>query len=194
MLKTLVALIGFLLASAVPARADLYYVATATFTPGVVGSQVLAFQNTSSSQRVEVVRIDLSNAQDGAAITGGLMQFWIYASTAMTHGGTTQTKNQALVSANASAPSAISISTGPVRVTYENSSATSGALPILRPLIVNDDEAATTNFADSWTALENAPINLPAGANRGLIFEQRNLNATLVAAGVLQARIVYLLK
>jgi hypothetical protein len=201
-MKNAIVALALLLGLAVaPAKAATYNIAIATWTAGGSATKALAFQNTSSSLDVEVIKIEVSNAQDGAAITGGLMQFWVYASTSLVHGGTSQTLGHSLRAANTALVSAVSLSTGPVTVVYENNSATKGALPILRPLIINNDEAATANFVDSWAApasdrgpLFTESILLPAGANRGIVLEQKNLAATSVTAGVVMARIHYLVK
>jgi hypothetical protein len=194
----LVALLGLSLAAAPAARADYYGVVVATWTAGGSATKALAFQNTSTTQSVEILRIEVANATNGSAITGGAMMFWVYASTAMTHGGTSQRLNYALSSANASLPSAISASTGPVNVAYENNTTSKGALPILRPLFVNNDEAATSLLSDTWSAegdsFLSGAIILPAGANRGIVLEQQNLVATSVSQGVVAARIFYRIK
>lgn len=198
----LVALLGLSLAAPVVARADYYGVAIATWTAGGNGTKSVAFQNISTTQDVEVLRIEVSNAQDGSAITGGLQAYWVYASTVMTHGGTSQRLHYGLRDANASLPSALSFSTGPVNVVYENNSASKGAMPLIRPLFVNNDETATTALTDSWssdtepqsTGSTKLGILLPANTNRGIVLEQRNMANTSVTAGVVQARIVYRLK
>lgn len=201
-MKTLIALVGLLLASSVPARADYFGVAVATWTAGGSATKALAFQNTSTDRDIEILKIELSNAQNGSAVTGGLMQFWVYASTAMSHGGTSQRLNYSLGSANASLPSSISFSTGPVGVAYENNSITKGAMPLIRPLFVNNDETATTNLYDAWIAegdvsrsgQQSGAILLPQNTQRGIVIEQQNMNATSVAAGVVQARILFRIK
>jgi hypothetical protein len=195
MMKRTLYLAALLGLAAVPAKADLYHVAVASWVAGGQGTKSVAFQNVSTSQTVEIVRIEVAQATEGIAITGGLMRFNVYGSTAMTHGGTAQTNHYSLRSVNTDFPSAVSLSTGPVSVTYEKGKTTADAVPIIRPLFVNNDETATANFADYWQA-ENSLHNiiLPAGANRGVVLEQRNVNATSVTAGVLLARIVYILK
>lgn len=198
----LVALLGLSFAAPVAARADAYYVAVATWTAGGNGTKSVAFQNI-SAQDVEVLRIEVSNAQDGGAITGGLQAYWVYASTAMTHGGTSQTLGHSLRAANTALPSSIvSFSTGPTLVAYENNSAAKAAMPLIRPLFVNNDETATAQLSDAWSSdLEPQPLGsaklgilLPASSNRGIILEQRNMANTSVTAGVVQARIVYRVK
>ena len=185
------------------ARADAYYVAIATWSMGGSATKALAFQNISTTQAVEIVKIELSHATNGSAVTGGLAQFWVYASTVMSHGGTSQTMGHSPKIANTALPSAIvSFSTGPASVVYENNSATKAALPLLEPLIVNGEETATSNFYDSWTAPVydfggpklSESILLPAGANRGIVIEQQNMAATSFTAGVVQARIHYIVK
>lgn len=201
MRNAIVALALLLGLAVAPAKAATYNVAVATWTAGGSATKALAFQNTASNQDVEIIKIELSNAQNGAAITGGLIQFWVYGSTVITHGGTSQTLGYGLRAANTTLPSSISFSTGPVNVVYENNSAAKGAMPLLRPLILNNDEAAAANFADSWSApmadrgpLFTESILLPGGANRGIVIEQQNLAATSVTAGVVMARIHYIVK
>lgn len=179
-----------------PARADLYYVATATWTARGTGTKSVAFQNTSTSQSVEIVRIEVANAHDGAAVTSGYQQYWVYGSTQMTHGATSPTQNYALGTALASAPSAISFSTAPTGVLYELNTTAKAAQPLIRPLIVNGDETATVQLSDVWSTplTDGLPIVLPAGASRGIVLEQRNLNATSYTAGVLQVNIYYRLR
>lgn len=191
-MKNLIAVAGLLLALALPAKAVTYHVAVATWTAGGANTKALAFLNTSATLDIEVQRIELSNATDGSAITGGLMQFWVYGATVATAGGTSQTLGHSVKAANTALPADISFSTGPVGVVYENNSATKGALPILRPLIINNDDGASANFVDSWAA--ETPLLLLHGANRGLVFEQKNLAATSVTAGVVMARIYYTVK
>jgi hypothetical protein len=182
------------MALATGAHAATYRVATATWTAGGSATKALAFQNTSDGLDVEILKIEVVNATTGSAITGGLMQFWAYASDSLTHGGTSQVLDQSLRAVEAAQPSYISLSTGPVDVTYER--AGPGAMPLIRPLYVNNDEGATANLSDSWSHAEpgGAPILLPRGGDRAIILEQKNLAATSVTAGVVLARIYYLVK
>ena len=200
-MKTLLvaaALLG-LLSPVAHSRPPLTYVATSTVAAPGGGSKVWAFQNTSSSLDVQILKIEISNAHDESAITGGLVQFQVFASTVVTHGGTGGTRTFSYSSANASAQSGISFSTGPTNVVYENVSS-GNALALLRPFIINTDESATTNLYDSWnigavnTSLsltESSPLLLPKGANRAIVIEQKNLGTGSIQTGKIKLDITY---
>lgn len=170
------------------------YIAVSTFTPGAALAKVWAFQNTSADIDVHIKRIEVSNASTGT-YTGGFMQYWVYVATAITHGGTSQVSSYSYKNINTTAPSYISVSTGPVAVTYENKD--TRQLPIFRPLIVNNDETATTQFKDEWIPEETAdtaPLVLLHGSNRGIVFEQRRLGTADITAGTVMIRVIYTVK
>ena len=177
------------------------YVSTARLT--VAGSSVslFAFQNTSSGVDVVIRKIEISNAST-ATVTGGTMQFWVYASTQITHSAAITT-NYEYAAALIAQPSYISVSSAPTGVLYEGDSSTvtsaasalAGVPPIIRPLYVNNDETATTLLTDSWGADEalNAagPLVLNAGANRGIVINQKRLGTSDFTAGSVLIRIFY---
>ena len=169
---------------ALAAPAD--YTHTVTFTPGSAGAEVLGFQNVSDDQDVEIKRIEVSHAST-MTVTGGLMQYWVFASTAMTHSdaaGYTHSYRAAL----ASLPAAVNVSTAPTSVTFEED------CPLFRPFVVNNDETATAQFSDVWAydaEGANGPILLPKGSDRGIVFEQRRLGTADITAGTILVRILY---
>jgi len=136
----------------------------------------------------------------GATVTSGGMQFWIMTSTKVTHGGTSQVSFHSRTAANATAPSYISVSTGPVAVLYEGKQ--SGQLPV-STILVNLDESAVFNPAPSsgeFVPTERPDmaatqrLRLPKGANRAIVLEQRQLGATDWTAGVAFLRVVVTVK
>lgn len=180
------------------------YVSVTRVTAGGALAKLLAFQNTSSASDVVVRKIEVSNAST-VTVTGGIMQFWVYGSTSLTHSVTTTADAWTYSDVLGSAPSFISVSTAPSAIQIEGDSGIlttaasnnlSGQMPLIRPLVVNNDEAATANLFDSWTsdAVDARPIVLPAGANRALVFEQRQVGGTDYSAGSLFFRITYTLK
>lgn len=179
-----------LLALAAPAKAASYYVAVATWTAGGTGTNAVAFQNTDSGRSVRVLKIEVSNVSN-SAITGGVMQFWVMGATVATAGGTSQVSFYDTQAANVTAPSYVSFSTGPVGVVFEGKQ--TRQLPIARPLIVNDDEAATISLWDSTSPSDypRSEFLLPAGSNRAIVLRQMQLGATDFTAGILMARIFY---
>jgi len=186
--KTLFALVAFL-ALSIPAQAAQYYVHTATWTAGGAGTKAFAFQNTGTND-VEIVSVEIGGASVGT-VTSGIMQFLVKTSTSLTHGGTSQVSFADSKSANASAPSYISASTGPVNVQYEGKILGTSQLAISSPLLVNPDEAASANFTDK---LSIPSLFLPAGANRAVVLEQKQQGGTDWTAGILFARIVYIVR
>lgn len=183
------------------------YVDQVRLTVPASPANVLAFQNTSAGLDVVVRRIEIVTSST-QSVTGGLMQFLVYASTQVTHSASAG-KFYAYGSANASRPSHISVSTAPLSVQFEGDSAAltaaqlgamSGALPLIRPLVVNNDEGAAANFGDAWAEESpNSPnpaggLLLPAGANRALIFEKRQLGSSDFSAGQVIIRIFYTIR
>ena len=166
------------------------YISVATFTAGGDAANVWAFQNTSTTLDVRVLKIEVSNAST-EAVSGGLMQFWLYGSTVVTHGGTSQVGGYGQTTANATLPTYVSVSTGPVSVTYEKS------LPLARPLISNDDETATTNLSDSLSSVAPADgqeLLLPHNTSRALILTQKQHNGASITAGVVMVRVLYTIR
>lgn len=204
-LFTLAALLGLAAVSAHAATEPKTYVTSVRVTPGAGPSHVLAFQNTSTGIDVIVRGVEVVNAST-QAVTGGGEQFWVYASTQLTHSasaGTTASYGTAL----ASAPSYLSVSTAPTGVLIEGDSGVltasqrndlAGKLPIIAPLFVDGDESATTTprraawFAESQDADSPAgPLVLGQSANRALVVEKRAGNSTDFAAGAYIIRVFY---
>lgn len=169
-------------------------------------ARILAFQNTSATQDVLVNRIDATSCST-MTVTSGLMQFWVYSSTQMTHSVATTVQTYGYRGALATAPAGVTASTAPTNVLFEGDSSTltvaqqgalSGtSLPIIRPLAVNLDETATTSISDSWQ--HESPdfgdaLLLPHGGNRGLVIEKRQLAATDWSAGCVTFTIHYTLR
>jgi hypothetical protein len=169
------------------------YVSVSTFTPGGANSKPWAFQNTSADLDVEVLKFEVSSISTGI-YTGGLMQFWLFASTQVTHGGTGQVASYNFASANGTAPSHVSVSTGPINVLYENKQ--NRQLPLLRPLIINNDETATSNFQDGYTDLlaDSSPLLLPRNSSRALVLEQRQLGTADITDGTVMVRVLFTVK
>lgn len=215
-MKKILLALAALLAPLTPAAASNWpvspvlpnYVTEAQITLGASNaspSKVFAFQNTASGQDVIIDRIEIINASTGVVVTSGLMQFWVYPSTSMTHSDTaTSIVTHGYAGANVTVPAAIVASTAPINVQYERDSgilttaqqnALSGtSRPIIRPLVINDDETATLNLFDVWAAESpdyDLPIVLPKGSNRGLVFEKRQVGATDFTAGTFIVRILY---
>ncbi len=188
-------LICFLLL-AMPAAAQHNYeptwVAISTFTPGAALTTPFGFSNNSSTLDVYVKRVQVASCSTGTYAGGG-MQYWIYASTTIITGGTSQVSYYAYSSANATNSSNIIASTGPVGIVFEGKQ--SRQLPILRPCYINNDESSGANFQDtcfdSFAVEAEQPIKLPARAHRGLVFEQRRLGTADITDGCVMVRITY---
>lgn len=200
MKKTLAALALIVGLSLVSARAQAApaapptYVAVATFT-ATSNAKVFAFQNTSSSLDVYIKRIEIANVHDESAITGGQVFFNVYASTQVTHGGTGRVRSFSMAGANVAQPAYITVSTGPVNVQLENLSGNS-THPLFRPLSINTDETATApNLVDAYESREGSgdvsPIKLPAGANRAIVVEQRQMGGTAMDTGKIRISVEY---
>jgi len=213
-MKNAIAALALLLGLAVaPAKAapPLTYESVVRVTLPVVAtsSAIYALQNTGSND-VVIRRIEISNAST-MTVTGGTMQFWVYTSTALTHSAAV-TSAYSYTSALASQPSAISVSTAPRNIQAEGDSsilstggALSGVPPIIRPLYINNDEAATSLLYDSWGESEESiglgdrlegpqPLLLPASANRAIVIQQKRLGTADFAAGSVLVRVTYTLK
>lgn len=208
-MKNLIVLAALLLASALPAKAapPLTYESVVRVTLPVVAtsSAVYAFQNTSTGVGIKIHKIEISNAST-MTVTGGTMQFWVYASTALTHSAAV-TSNYNLTSKLVSQPSYITVSTAPTAIQAEGDSsglltggALSGVPPIIRPFYVNNDEAATTLLTDSWNEQSEMrgertagpqPIILAPGDNRAIVIQQKRLGTADFAAGSIYIRVVY---
>lgn len=180
------------------------YVAVFRLTPGAAPTHVLAFQNISTGEAVVVDRIEIANAST-MTVTGGQAQYWVYASTQLTHSATAGTHYK-YGAALASAPTTIvSASTAPTAVLIEGDSAIltaaqrnalSGVAPLLAPLVVDSDDAATVNRLGVWDSFEGrqaqaTPLTLPAGSNRALVIEKRMGAASDFTAGSVLIRIFY---
>ena len=198
----IVALIFSLFVAARYSRAEtlpptpLTYVSVSTFTPSGALTTPWVFQNTDSALDVRILKLELASAST-QTVTGGLMQFYLYASTSVTVStitpGTSQTYfyDYGKAAPSASAPSYITVSTAPSSPLYES------ALPLYRPFVLNNDETATDHFFDSWdpTAPANgAELLLPHGANRALVLEQHRLGTSDITAGVVLVRVLYSVK
>ncbi len=194
MKKTLFALVALLGLSA-PAMAIISptYVSVSTFTPGAALSKVYGFANHSSQVDVRILRIEVSHASTGT-YTGGLMQYWVYTSTTITDGSVVQTSSYSLTAANSAVPASVIGSISPTTVVYENKQ--SSQLPIIPPLIVNNDETAAANFQAVYNAEggDAELLKLPKGANRGFVLEQRRLGTADIADGTVMVRVVYTAK
>ncbi len=204
-MKTLIAVVGLLFASALSAQAGppATYESVVRVTLPVIAtsSAIYAFQNTSTGVDVVIRKIEVSNAST-MTVAGGTMQFWVYASTALTHSAAV-TRNYSYTSALVSQPSYVTVSTAPYAIQAEGDSsgllvggALSGVPPIIRPLYVNNDEAAVTLLSDSWSEREESlgeaqPFVLPAGANRGIVIQQKRLGVSDFLAGSVLVRVLY---
>lgn len=169
-------------------------------------AKILAFQNTSATLDVLVNRIDATSCST-QTVTSGLMQFWVYSSTVVTHSVATTAQTYGYRAALATAPLGVTTSTAPLNVQYEGDSAvltaaqqnalTGTSLPLVRPLAVNLDETATTSISDSWQ--HESPdfgdaLLLPHAGNRALVIEKRQLAATDWSAGCVTFTIHYTLR
>lgn len=169
-------------------------------------ARVFALQNTSTDQDVLVNRVEVANSST-MTVTGGLMQFWVYGSTAMAHSALTTVQTYGYSGALVTAPTAVSASTAPINVQFDGDSGiltaaqqnglSGTALPLIRPLIVNDNLAATGQTSDSWST-ENpdfgSPIILPKNSQRGLVIEKRQFGASDFSAGAVTIRVHYTLR
>ncbi|MES2156151.1 MAG: hypothetical protein V4510_13535, partial [bacterium] len=151
-------------------------------------------------------KIEVVNATT-MTVTGGTMQFWVYASTSLTHSAAITGGAYGYAAALTTQPSYISISSAPTSILHEGDtviqSQTSLLLgttpPLLRPFYLNDDEAATTLLYDSWSdesqgTATAGPLVLNHGANRALTIEQRRLGTTDFTAGSVLVRIFYTIR
>jgi len=172
-------------------------------TPGAAPLKVLAFQNTSTGEDIIIRKIEIVNSST-QAVTGGIMQFLVYTSTRITHSAAVTTGDYSYSAApSVTQPASLTVSTAPIAVLVEGNTAAdteasiasmTGYPPILRPFVVNSDEAATTNLVDSWSEESPtlaSPLVLPANSQRGIIIEKRQLGATDYAVGGITFRIVY---
>lgn len=178
------------------------YVSTVRVTLPVVAtsSAIYAFQNTDAAVDVVIRKIEISNAST-MTVTGGTMQFWVYGSTQMTHSAAV-TSNYGYGAALTTQPSFVSVSSAPYNIQVEGDAAVitggslSGTPALIRPLYVNNDEAAVTLLTDSWSDEdpngENAGlITLNHGANRGIAIVQKRLGTTDISAGSVLVRVFY---
>lgn len=205
-LFVLLALLG-LAARAHAAPATYESVVRVTLPVVATSSAIYAFQNTSTGVDVIIRKIEISNAST-MTVTGGTMQFWVYASTSLTHSAAV-TSNYSYTSALASQPSYVSVSTAPRNIQAEGDSsilstggALSGVPPIIRPLYVNNDEAATTLLYDAWSEREESvglgdrlegpqPLILPSNSQRAIVIQQKRLGTADFAAGSVLVRVTY---
>ena len=177
------------------------YVSNQRLTLPAAGSKIYAFQNTSATADVVVRKIEIVGAST-QTVTGGLSQFLVYVSTKLVHSAAI-TDAKSYVTANASQPSHILVSSAPHTVQYEGNSAVltvaqvnafAGVSPIIRPLIVNNDEAAAANFSDSWSEESPngvSPLLLPAGASRAIVIEKRQQGSADFSDGSIFIRVFY---
>lgn len=166
-----------------------------------------AFQNTSTDQDVIINRIDVANCST-QTVTSGMVQFWVFTSTRVTHSDTTSMKTYSYrVPLLTTAPAAVVGSTAPINVQLDGDSAVltvaqrnalSGtSLPVVRPLAANLDETATTNTYDTWA--HESPdygdaLVLARNTQRTLVIEKRQLGATDWTAGCVDITIHYTLR
>lgn len=203
-MKKLLLALAALLAPLMPAMATSIwpvspsFVAIATVTPPASGSYAAAFQNISAGVDVYIQRIDIISVDTGAA-TGGIMQWQIFASTALTAGPTLNVSQQSYQAAltngaqdnSASPTNVVAMSTSPTNVVIEAN------LPIVAPMLVNDSPTATTNlfaeYQESPGGASNATtaILLPKGKNRALVFRKDKLGGTDVTDGLIMIRVEY---
>lgn len=173
-------------------------------------SAIYAFQNTSTDNDVLIRKIEISNAST-MTVTGGTMQFWVYSSTSLTHSAAV-TSNYSYIAALASQPSFVSVSTAPRNIQAEGDAsilsvggALSGVPPIIRPLYINNDEAATSLLYDSWSERDESvglgankdgaqPLVLPANSQRAIVIQQKRLGTADFAAGSVLVRIFYTIR
>jgi hypothetical protein len=204
-MKTLIAIVGLLLAGALPAKAGppATYESVVRVTLPVVAtsSAIYAFQNTSTELDVVIRKIEISNVST-MTIAGGLAAYWVYTSTSLTHSAAV-TSAYSLTAALASQPSFVSVSTAPRNIQAEGDAsilsvggALSGVPPIIRPLYVNNDEAATAQLVDSWSEREDSlgaaqPLVLPANSQRAIVIQQKRLGTADIAAGSLLVKVFY---
>lgn len=189
------ALLGILPLGVAQAAPTATYKSCTRVTLAAIGisSTVYSLQNTASSggQDVLVRKIEISNAST-MTVTGGLMQFWVYLSTSLSHSAAVTTA-YSHTGALASQPSYVTVSTKPYNVQAEGDSGIlstggglSGVPPPVRPLYVNNDETATANLYDFWSEREESvglgagkdgpqPIILPAGSQRALVIDKKRL-------------------
>lgn len=194
-IKLLLALMALALPTMAKAERIPTYVSIATWTVGGTGTKAFAFQNTSASRDVAVLRINISPISNGT-VTSGPMNFWVIPSTVITHGGTSQVGSSSFIIPNWTQPSFISASTGPVNVQYEGKSTGLSQLP-LAVIGVNPDETSTPVLNDLYNGLqidgadEEYGILLQKGQNRGIVLEQKQFGATDWTAGAVLIKIEY---
>jgi|CXWL01.1.fsa_nt_gi hypothetical protein len=164
----------------------------------LAGTKLYAFQNTSATADVVIRKIEIANAST-MTITGGTMQFWVYGSTQFSHSALITT-GFSYSTAAASQPSFVKVSSAPLSVQYEGDAAVQvgggllGTPPIIRPLYINNDEAAVALLYDSWSEESlghSAPLLLPKATNRGIVIDQKRLGTTDFSDGAVYIRIFY---
>lgn len=194
-LKLLLALIAVTLPVMAKAERIATYVSVATFTVGGTGTNAYAFQNTSTSRDVVIVKINIAPIS-GGTVTSGPMNFWVMPSTTIVHGGTSQVYSGSYNSVGWTQPSGISASTGPVGVLYEGPRGAYG-LP-LAIIGVNPDETGTpvVNILENGLDLpvEDQGIVLPKNQSRGIVLQQKQFGATDWTAGVVMVKVTYILR
>ena len=169
------------------------YVVTATMT-ATNAAKLFVLQNTSADIDVLIRRIEVANVHNESAITGGMAQFWVFGSTAITHGSTARVRTFSLSGANASAPSYVSVSELPTFSPYENLSGGASHPLLPRPLYVNTDETAVApSLADAYTEPEfdASPLILPKNSGRAIVIEQNKLADAVMNTGKLKLSVVY---
>ncbi len=193
-IKLLLALMALALPTMAKAERIPTYVAIATWTAGGSTTKAFAFQNTSSTRDVVIIKIALVPTTSGT-VTSGPMNFYVYASTNMTHGGLSQVSAGSYNTPNWTAPSFVSVSTGPTNVVYENKDTYQLPLTIIG---ANPDETGTPlmNVIDNGVDLpaEDQGIVLPKGQNRGIVIEQKQFGASDYTAGTMAAKIIYIIR
>lgn len=166
-------------------------------------ARILAFQNTSTNQDILVDRIEIANSST-MTVTSGVMAFWVYTSTSLTHSALTSVQTFGYNAALVAQPAAITMSTAPINVQFEGDTgiltaaqqnALSGtASPVIRPMAVNASNTATASLSDAWAAEQldwTHPIILPMKTQRALVFEKRQLADSDWSAGAVTIRIHY---
>lgn len=193
-IKLLLALMALALPTMAKAERVPTYVAIATWTAGGANTNAFAFQNTSTTQDVTIVKLQISPVSE-TTVTSGPMSFYVMGSTVMTHGGTSQVSAGSYNTPNWSQPSFLSVSTGPVNVTFEGKDTRQLPLTVIG---ANPDETGTPlmNVIDNGidVTAEDQAIRLPKGSNRGIVLRQKQFGATDWTAGVLLVKVVYILK
>lgn len=169
------------------------YVVTATMT-ATNAAKLFVLQNTSADIDVLIRRVEVANVHNESAITGGMAQFWVYGSTAITHGTTTRVRTFSLSSTNASAPSYVSVSEIPTFSPYENLSGGTSHPLLPRPLYINTDETAVApNLSDAYAEPEfdASPLILPKNSGRAIVVEQNKMADAVMNTGKIRISVVY---